>query len=140
MTKVQQWAQDHKKHSDNPPPEGTILRAMADAAGVLHVELTEGQPPFVYGRAYVPHIIGKELGWFLEAFDAPVNFGIKLILMPKSREETIRRFGMTEKKIKVKALRLVRYSKSKTSILCEVAEYWPTPAAAADPPQPLETE
>lgn len=122
---VEKWATEYQKYSSNPPKEGTILRAYGGEDARLEVELVEGKAPFVYGRAYVPHIVGTELGWFLQAYDSESAYGFKCILLPKSREECLRKCGITKKRIRVKAIKLVRYSRAKTSILCEVAEYCP---------------
>ena len=93
----------------------------------LDVELVDGKPPFVYGRVYIPHIVGAPLGWFLQPFDSDSAYGWKCILLPKAREEALRRLGITERRIPVKALKIVRYSRTGSSVLCEVAEY-------SDPP------
>jgi hypothetical protein len=125
-----EWKQGYQSYLDNPPAEGSILRAYGGQMARLNVEVVEGKPPFVYGRAYVPSIAGAELGWFLQAVDAEQGHGWKCILLPKAREECLRRKGITEDVIQVKALKVVRYSQTKNSILCEVAEYGDEEAAA----------
>lgn len=125
------WKQGYQSHLDNPPSEGSILRAYGGSNARLNVEVVEGKPPFVYGRAYVPSIAGAELGWFLQASDSEQGHGWKCILLPKAREECLRRLGVEKEFVEVKALRVVRYSQTKNSILCEVAEYAEEAVAAA---------
>jgi hypothetical protein len=120
---TEKWAADYQNYTDNPPPEGTILRCYGNEDARLDLELVEGKPPFLYGRVYVPHIVGQELGWFLQPFDSDAAYGWKCILLPKAREEALRRLGITEKRLRVKALKIVRYSRTGSSILCEIAEY-----------------
>lgn len=132
MASTDQWAKDYQNHSDNPPPEGTILRCYGGVDARLDLELVDGKPPFVYGRVYVPHIVGTALGWFLQPFDSDAAYGWKCILLPKAREEVLRKLGITEKRVRVKALRIVRYSRTGSSILCEVAEYVDAPQEVAD--------
>lgn len=123
--KVQKWTNDYQHYLDNPPPAGTILRAYGDEDARLDLELHENKPPFLYGRAFVPCIVGEPLGWFLQPFDSSAAYGWKCILLPKAREDALRRLGVKSSRLKVKALRIVRYSATKQAILCEVEEYCP---------------
>lgn len=120
---TEKWAVEYQKHTDNPPPAGTILKCYGNEDARLDLELVAGKPPFLYGRVYVPQIVGTELGWFLQPFDSDAAYGWKCILLPKAREEAIRRLGITEKRLRVKALKIVRYSRTGNSILCEVSEW-----------------
>jgi hypothetical protein len=125
------WKDEWQKHTDNPPKPGEILRAYGEGSlARLDVELVDGKPPFVYGRVHVPCIVGHELGWFLQSIDSDQAHGWKCILLPKAREECLRRCGLTSATIAVKALRVVRASQTGNSLLCEVAEYAPVEATA----------
>jgi hypothetical protein len=118
------WSQDYEHFQKNPPKEGTILRAAGtDELARLDIELVDGAPPFIYGRAYVPCIVGTPVGWFLQSASKNDTFGLKCILMPKARDELTRKVGLNQTSIGVKALRVLRQSKSGSSLLCEVAEY-----------------
>lgn len=130
---TEKWAQAYQGLSDNPPEPGTVLRAYGGEDARLDLELVEGNPPFLYGRAFVPQIVGAELGWFLQPFDSDSAYGWKCILMPKAREECLRRCGITNERIAIKALKVVRYSRTGSSILCEVAEYCEVEPVAVDP-------
>lgn len=130
---TEKWAAEYQNHTDNPPPDGTVLRCFGGEDARLDLELVEGKPPFLYGRVYVPHIVGTELGWFLQPFDSDAAYGWKCILLPKAREEALRRLGITEKRLRVKALKIVRYSRTGSSILCEIAEYCPVEPTVAEP-------
>lgn len=118
-----EWKEQYQSFTENPPKPGDILRPYGDTLARLDVELVEGKPPFVFGRVHVPCLVGCELGWFLQGIDTTQQHGWKCILLPKAREECIRKCGLKEKVIGVKALRVVRYSQTKNSLLCEVAEY-----------------
>lgn len=117
------WSEEYQRYLDNPPKAGDILSAYGDEPARLDVELTEGKPPFIYGRAYVPCVVGTPLGWFLQPATSDQAHGWKCILLPKAREECIRKLGVSEKILKVKSLRVVRVSQSGNSLLCEVAAY-----------------
>ena len=123
--KVQNWTNEYQTYLDNPPPADTILRAYGGEDARLDLELHDGKPPFLYGRAFVPCIVGAPLGWFLQPFDSSAAYGWKCILLPKAREDALRRLGVKSSRLKVKALRIVRYSATKQAILCEVEEYCP---------------
>jgi hypothetical protein len=118
-----EWKDEWQKHTDNPPKPGDILRAYGGGPARLDVELVDGKPPFVYARVYVPCIVGHELGWFLQGIDSDQAHGWKCILLPKAREECLRKLGLKEPVISVKSLRVVRASQTGNSLLCEVAEY-----------------
>jgi hypothetical protein len=118
------WAQKFGETIKQPPKEGTILKPLeSDAYAILVVELNEGSPPFVFGRAYVPEIVGAQLGWFLHSSKSSGFHGWKCIMMPRARSELFQRHGLDQEVIEVKSLRVVRPSNSGKSLLCEVHEY-----------------
>lgn len=134
--KTDQWAKDFQNYTDNPPAAGTVLRCYGGSDVRLDLELVDGKPPFLYGRMFVPHIVGQELGWFLQPHDSDAAYGWKCILLPKAREEAIRRLGITEKRLRVRALKIVRYSRTGQAVLCEVAEYCPIVTTVFKAPDP----
>lgn len=124
MANFDKWTEDYEAYTKNPPKPGAILRAYGEGAiARLDVELVENKPPFVYGRAFVPCLVGCELGWFLQAYDSTTSHGWKCILLPKAREDCLRRMGLKKLCIPIKALKVVRHSQTGNSLLCEVAEY-----------------
>jgi hypothetical protein len=124
LDEQKEWAQKFGEIMKQTPAEGTILRPLeSDANAILVVELHEGSPPFVFGRAYVPEIVGEELGWFLHSSKSQGFHGWKCILMPRARTELFQRHGLESEIIEVKSLKVVRQSNSKKSLLCEVHEY-----------------
>jgi len=116
------WVEEYDATVKNPPKEGDILKP-ASGVAVLAVELTNGAPPFIYGRVYVPEIVGAELGWFLQSSESTGFHGWKCILMPRARTELIRKYGVQAEVLEVKSLKVVRPSQSGKSLLCEVHEY-----------------
>ncbi len=118
------WVQEYEAVQNCPPKEGDILKP-AEGKAVLVVELTEGSPPFIYGRVYVPETVGCKVGWFLQSSESQGFHGWKCILMPRARTELIRKFGVGAEVIEVAALKIVRLSHSGKSLLCEVHEYCP---------------
>lgn len=135
---VREWSKNYETHLNNPPGPGTILTAFGGVAARLDLELTEGKPPFLYGRAYVPSLVGHELGWFLQPFDSDQSFGWKAIILPKSREECLRRVGLENTRIAVVSLKVIRMSQSKNSILCEIHRHCESQPEV--PPTAPETE
>ncbi len=121
--KVLEWSQEYNEIIKNPPADGSILTTVDDSLVKLTVEIVDGSPPFIYGRIYVPEIVGVELGWFLQGAEMETYHGWKCILMPRSRAELIKEIGLDGDTVLVKSLRLVRKSKSGKSFLCEVKDY-----------------
>lgn len=118
------WSDQYQNHLDNPPESGTVLSTLGDEPARLDIEIQDGKPPFLYGRAFVPCIVGEPVGWYLQPMGTKQAHGWKCILLPKAREECLRRCGLKNATVPVKSLRIVRKSKSGSSLLCEVAEYW----------------
>jgi len=129
-----EWRDEYEKYTENPPKPGDVLRAYGAALARLDVELVEGKPPFVYGRVHVPCVVGHELGWFLQSVDSNQAHGWKCILLPKAREDCLRKCGLKSDVIAVKALRVVRLSQTGNSLLCEVAEYADKPVVVVATP------
>lgn len=120
---VSEWSDQYQANLDNPPEDGSILRTLDGTPARLDIEVSEGKPPFVYGRVYVPCIVGEPVGWFLQSVESKAAHGWKCILLPKAREDCLKRCGVKNSIIPVKSLRVVRKSKSGSSLLCEVHEY-----------------
>jgi len=121
---LREWSRDYDDHINNPPKEGDILTTpSADTLVALVVELKEGSPPFIYGRAYVPEIAGAPLGWFLQSDPEESFHGWMCILLPRARTDLIRKYGLQNQTILVKSLKMVRESQSGKALLCEVNEY-----------------
>lgn len=126
-----QWAEDFARVSSTPPEPGTILKTLDGSPVKLSVELQEGASPFIFGRAYVPDLFNRELGWYLQGADNNTFRGYKCVLLPRARAELIQKIGLgvqnpddtSENIILVESLKIIRYSHSKSSILCEVNEY-----------------
>jgi hypothetical protein len=133
---VGEWSAKYNEYLNNPPVPGTILRAYGDGEMArIDVDIEQGKPPFLYGRAYVPCIVGSPLGWYLQARDNTSAYGWKCILLPKAREEAIRRLGLDQPVMVVYSLKVVRTSQSGNSLLCEIAEFNAPPAPAVQPPE-----
>ncbi|KKM76330.1 hypothetical protein LCGC14_1381260 [marine sediment metagenome] len=117
------WSQQYNEVTENPPEDGEILVTVDGSLAKLTVEMVDGAAPFIYGRIYVPEIVGIELGWFLQGADVETYHGWKCILMPRARAELIKRIGLNGDTVLVRSLRLIRKSKSGKSYLCEVKDY-----------------
>lgn len=132
MSDQSKWATQYKETLENPPEIGAILTAFDDVAAKLTAELKEGAPPFIFARAYVPDLLGVALGWHIRAIDDKSYHGWRCVLLARARADVIKKIGLgelngdgTEGTLKIKSLRVIRYSNSGNSILCEVHEYWP---------------
>ena len=126
----EQWAKEFDAQLSQLPDDGAILEAYGGGTARLNIELVEGKDPFVYGRAYVPSIVGQPIsGWHLHEYDSKNTSGIKVILLPKARDEVLRRFGASVGTVPIISLRIVRQSVSGKSLLAEVAEYCQEEAA-----------
>jgi len=122
LTGLAEWSQKYREVTESKPEIGTILKSV-DGDAVLNVELNDGQPPFIYGKASVPELTDIEPAWYLHDDNHRSHFGWKCILMPRARAELIKRQGLDGDTVKVKSLRVIKYSQSGQSILCEVNEY-----------------
>jgi len=123
---TREWINDYNECLQKIPQPGDILRPYPgeDQKAIITVELKAGAPPFMYGKVYVPEILGSTVGWFLQS-EANRNFhGWKCILLPEARTKLTQKVGLPSTGIiYVSALRVVRPSKTGSSLLCEVAEY-----------------
>lgn len=123
MCDVQKWSERYNEVIQNPPKEGDILSSASGGAAVLSVEINEGSPPFIYGRAYVPEVMSEDVKWCLQEEGVSSYHGWKCILMPRARTDLLRKVGLDGDTVSVKSLRVVRPSQSGKSLLCEVADY-----------------
>lgn len=114
------WAQGYHECLANPPKANDILLPFESELARLDLELYDGRDPFIYARVYVPSIVGCTLGWFLQPLEKNDSYGMKCILLPRSREAYIREYGLLQKVNSVRALRVVRASYSNNSLLCEL--------------------
>jgi len=122
-TQVQDWREKYTRLLNDPPKNGNILKSSDDSGVLLVMELKEDMPPFIFGKAYVPDVVGQELGWFAHGPQSQHFHGWKCILMPRARNELIQKYGLQWDQISVKSLRVIKVSQSGRSILCEIAEY-----------------
>lgn len=122
-----EWSDQYQAHLDNPPTQGTILKAFGDEPARLDIEIKSGKPPFVYSRVFVPCVVGEPIGWYLQPMTTTETYGWKCILLPKAREDCLKRFGVKQSIVAIKSLKVVRVSKSGSSLLCEVNEYYEEP-------------
>ena len=125
MSDVNEWSEQYSKVVNNPPKEGDLLTTFSGNSAILTVELNEGTPPFIYGRAYVPEIITDDVRWCLQEEDVSSYHGWKCILMPRARTELLRKIKLTGETVNIQSLRVVRPSQSGKSLLCEIAEFCP---------------
>lgn len=123
-TNLSEWNTKYGEYLNNPPEPGTVLRAFGEGElARIEIDIEQDKPPFLYGRAYVPCVVGQPLGWFLQSKENTTSYGWKCILLPKAREEAIRRRGLNEPMMTVYSLKVVRQSQSGQSLLCEIAEF-----------------
>ncbi len=121
--KGREWSKKYNAITENPPADGSILVTVDGSLAKLTVEIVDGSAPFIYGRIYVPEIVGAKLGWYLQNVDMDTYHGWKCILMPRARADLIKKVGLDGDTVLVKSLRLVRKSQSGKSFLCEVKDY-----------------
>lgn len=120
---VSKWSAQYNETLENPPEEGAILVTLDGSPVRLTVEIKDGSPPFIYGRMYVPEIVGVKLGWYLQSEGIDTYHGWKCILMPRARGDLTKKVGLDGDTVLVKSLRMIRKSQSGKSYLCEVHEY-----------------
>lgn len=117
------WSAQYNETLEKPPEPGAILVTLDGSPVRLTVEIKDGSPPFIYGRMYVPEIVGIKLGWYLQNEKVDTFHGWKCILMPRARGDLIKKIGLDGDMVLVKSLRMIRKSQSGKSYLCEVHEY-----------------
>lgn len=119
---LESWSKGYQEAVQTPPAVGSILTSITGEA-LLTVELHEDAPPFIYGKAFVPEIPDMEPKWVLQDEDHRSHHGLKCILMPRARADLIKKIGLSGDTAKVKSLRVIKYSQSGQSVLCEVNSY-----------------
>ena len=118
---MSEWHEEYDAAINNPPKDGDILIAREGLA-VLKIELNTGKPPFIYGKVSVPEIVGVTPKWYLQG-ESDKFHGWKCIILPRARAELSKKFGLSKEIMLVESLRVIKYSVSKKSLLCEVHRY-----------------
>ena len=90
LNELAEWSAKYRNTTAYPPESGAILTAI-DGLASLVVEITEGKPPFIYGKAFVPELPDIEPAWYLENDEHQFHHGWKCILMSKARSELLKR-------------------------------------------------
>jgi len=120
---IGEWRKAYDEIRENPPIENFVR---AESGPIrLEVELHPGNPPFIFTRLYIRNIVGVEPAWFAQGKDQTNSFGWKVVLLPKSRDDVIKKYGVKHNVIFVKTLRILKMSASKRSLLAEVCEFVP---------------
>lgn len=118
---ISEWRQAYDKVSNTPPINEYISAEQGPIR--MHMELHPGSPPFIFTRVYIRNIVGVKPAWFAQGDNQSNSFGWKVILLPKARDEVIRRFGVANSILRIKMLRIVKISESRRSLLAEVVEW-----------------
>ena len=116
-----EWNEKYVEVLNTPPIDGQVLKTTDGQLVRLDVDIEEGKQPFVYGRAFVPSIVGCPLGWFLHSVQIDKPFGLKCILLPNAREDILKAKGI-HPVVSVASLKVVRWADSGKALLCEVGE------------------
>jgi hypothetical protein len=96
---VAEWRKAYQILFKSPIESGTVLTTANGDPAKLTIQFSNGSQPFIFGKAYIPDTVGETLGRFLQSIKEPVRFGLKVILLPKSRGEVIARFGLGENEV-----------------------------------------
>jgi hypothetical protein len=120
---VESWRKEYQILFKTRIESGTVLTTCDGEPAKLTIELSQGNQPFIFGKAYIPDTVGHKIGRFLQSIHDPVRFGMKVILLPKSRNEVLAKFGLQENEVGVKSLKIIRYSTSGESLLGEVYQW-----------------
>jgi hypothetical protein len=89
----------------------------------LTLEFYPGRAPLIFGRVYLPQIVGTEPKWVLQGETETMNFGWKVLLRPKSRDEVIKKFGLGSDSVLVKSLIVRKISETGDSLQADVHEW-----------------
>lgn len=116
------WQEEYDAAIQNPPKVGDILVA-AEGMVLLTIELKDGSPPFIFSKVNVSEIVGTTPKWYLQSEHDEYFHGWRCILLPKARGDLAKKFGLSQPTMLVKSLRVIHYSQSKKSLLCEVHKY-----------------
>lgn len=119
------WAKEYDQYKDYKFQAGEILTTFDGSPARLTIDLNEGKQPFIYGVVYLPQIVGQALGWYLHEYESDSFFGMKCILVAAARDKVLHKLGVGLLKHKVKSLKVIRYSNTGKSLLCEIHEWWP---------------
>jgi hypothetical protein len=131
--------QEYRDAVSQPPEKGHVLKTLDGSPVVLYVQLEDGKPPFIYGRAYLSEVLDKTLGWYARGTGDDKMVGWKCILMTQARRAVVKQCGdqLAEGKLTVQSLKVVRPSESGRALLCEVHEFVPEPVRAEAPADPV---
>ncbi len=119
---IKEWRDQYTKISQEFPLGRTLYTEKSNPVR-LEINLPPDKPPFIFTRAYVPKIVGCKLDWFVQGKDDNNEFGLKVIILNKSRDEVIRKFGLRDSLVFVKAVTITKLSTSGKSLLGVVSEW-----------------
>lgn len=121
---IEEWRREFQLISETLPQDGDFLFAKGGQPVQLRLTLSRGRPPFIHTRAYVTCVVGEMPMWHVVGPDDPRRMhGLRVILASNSRNDVIRRFGISCKDIQVKGLRVLRQSETGQSIIAEVCDW-----------------
>lgn len=119
---IEEWRQEYTRLSANAPLD-TVLETDDGSPIRVEIELQLAKPPFLFTRAYIPNIVGARLGWFAQKKGDVNSHGWKLVLLPKSRDEAVKRYGIARNTIYVQRIKVIKMSGTQRSLLGEITEW-----------------
>ncbi len=120
---VDMWCRQYEFLLKNPPKEGDIVTTDDGSKLRIEIELKVGFPAFVFARVYLPDTVLCKLGWFARKEHDLSQFGWKMILAPRARSEVIKRFGIVNRTIGVRSLKILHVARNLSSFTAEVHEW-----------------
>ena len=120
---IPEWQAEFNRQRKFPPKAGDILRGPDLGLLKVEIQLSPGKDPFLLARAFSPNTVGCDPAWVCRSPEDNLRQGLLCILLPTSRKEVIRRFGMANLSVAVKSLIIIRESYTEKSLIVEVSEW-----------------
>ena len=117
---LDEWRAEFDRQRTHPPKAGDVLRGPDLGSLKIEIQLFPDKDPFLVARAFSPQVVGYDPAWICRPAGDYGRNGLLCILLPSSRKEAIRRFGLGSLSIEVQSVIVTRESASANSLLIEV--------------------
>lgn len=120
---VDEWRKRFDEVQRGLPELNAVLTTRDGTPAKLSVECRTGFEPLIFGRAYVPQIVGEEPRWVLQTMEETFSHGLKVILKYKDRNAVIKKEGLSRDAIPIKSLIVVGHAQTKSSVQAIIGEW-----------------
>lgn len=118
----QQWLEEYQALLNSPPVDDEIILGSDGQPIKLTIDIKPNEPPFIYGKLFVPDKVGCDLGWFARNIEDKSRGGWRFIMIDRARQDILAKLGFGPV-VPIKSIRIIGLSTSGSSYLATVHEF-----------------